>query len=124
VDIMLSTISSETNTPSNQVTLDDWTVILEIESIEGVPYQTTFLSQSTCLQRCSFLFPPLSNKFFYFYIICNGRAGECGGHENPIKTRKIGGLYFHLKRGSRPGPTKLSMALPAEGVIGVGDWHK
>jgi len=41
-DIMLSTISSETNTPSNQVTLDDWTVILEIESIEGVPYQTRF----------------------------------------------------------------------------------
>jgi len=41
-DIMLSTISSKTNTPSNQVTLDDWTVILEIESIEGVPYQTTF----------------------------------------------------------------------------------
>jgi len=41
-DIMLSTISSETNRPSNQVTLDDWTVILEVESIEGVPYQTTF----------------------------------------------------------------------------------
>jgi len=39
---MLSTISSETNTPSNQVTLDDWTVILEVESIEGIPYQTTF----------------------------------------------------------------------------------
>jgi len=29
-DIMLSTISSKTNTPSNQVTLDDWTIILEI----------------------------------------------------------------------------------------------
>jgi len=41
-DIMLSTISSETNMPSNQVTLDDWTVILEVESIEGVPYQTKF----------------------------------------------------------------------------------
>jgi len=41
-DIMLSTISSETNTPSNQVMLDDWTVILEVESIEGVPYQTKF----------------------------------------------------------------------------------
>jgi len=41
-DIMLSTISSETNTPSNQVTLDDWTVILEVESIEGIPYQPTF----------------------------------------------------------------------------------
>jgi len=41
-NIMLSTISSETNTPSNQVTLDDWTVILEVESIEGVPYQPAF----------------------------------------------------------------------------------
>jgi len=41
-DIMLSTISSETNTPSNQVTLDDWMAILEVESIEGVPYQTKF----------------------------------------------------------------------------------
>jgi len=41
-DIMLSTISSETNTPSYQVTLDDWTVILEVESIEGIPYQTKF----------------------------------------------------------------------------------
>jgi len=41
-DIMLSTISSETNTPSNQVTLDDWMVILEVESIEGIPYQTKF----------------------------------------------------------------------------------
>jgi len=41
-DIMLSTISSETNTPSNQVTLDDWMAILELESIEGVSYQTKF----------------------------------------------------------------------------------
>jgi len=41
-DIMLSTISSETNMPSNQVMLDDWIVILEVESIEGVPYQPTF----------------------------------------------------------------------------------
>jgi len=37
---LLSTISSEANTPSSQVTLDDWTVILKIESTEGVPYKT------------------------------------------------------------------------------------
>jgi len=41
-DIMLLTISSETNMPSNQVTLDYWKVILEVESIEGIPYQTKF----------------------------------------------------------------------------------
>jgi len=41
-DIILSTISSKTNIPSNQVPQDDWTVILEIESVEGIPYQTTF----------------------------------------------------------------------------------
>jgi len=66
------------------------------------------------------------NKIFYFHIVFDGGSGESGGHENPIKTRKIGGLYFHLKRGPRPGlspqprlkepgPTKLSRALSAEG---------
>jgi len=54
------------------------------------------------------------NKFVYFYIIFDGGLGESGGHENTMKTREIGGLYFHLKRGSRPGPTKLSRALSAE----------
>jgi len=54
------------------------------------------------------------NKIFYFHIVFNGGSGESGGHENTVKTHEIGGLYFHLKRGSRPGPTKLSIALPAE----------
>jgi len=47
-------------------------------------------------------------------------------HENAVKHREIGGVYFHLKGGSglspRPrlkepglGPTKLSIALSAEG---------
>jgi len=74
-----------------------------------------FMSQSTCLQRCSILFPPLSNKIFYFYIICNGSVGKSGGHENTVKTHEIGGMNFHLKGGSGPGPTKLSIALGAEG---------
>jgi len=73
------------------------------------------MSQSTCLQRCSFLFPPLLNKFFYFYIVCNGSMGECGGHENTVKTHEIGGVNFNLKGQSRPGPTKLSIALGTEG---------
>jgi len=65
-------------------------------------------------QRCSFLVPWHFNKFVYFYIGLNGGSGESGGHENTVKTHEIGGLYFHLKRGSRLGPTKLSRALPAE----------
>jgi len=31
-----------------------------------------------------------------------------------MKTREIGGVNFNLKGGSRPGPTKLSLALRAE----------
>jgi len=38
-----------------------------------------------------------------------------GGHENTVKTREIGGMNFNLKGRSRPGPTKLSLALSAEG---------
>jgi len=49
-----------------------------------------------------------------------------GGHENTVKTHEIGVMNFHLKGGSglspqprlkepRPGPTKLSIALGAEG---------
>jgi len=37
-----------------------------------------------------------------------------GDHENTLKTRKNGESNFHLKRGSRPGPTKQSGAFPAE----------
>jgi len=55
------------------------------------------------------------NKIFYFYIVCNGGAGECGGHENTMKTHEIGVMNFNLKEWSGPGPTKLSIALPAEG---------
>jgi len=39
---------------------------------------------------------------------------ECGGHENTVKTHEIGGVNFHLKGGSKLGPTKLSLALRAE----------
>jgi len=36
------------------------------------------VSQSRALQGCLFLVPLHFNKFFYFYIVCNGRAvGEC-----------------------------------------------
>jgi len=38
-----------------------------------------------------------------------------GGHENTVKTHKNGELNFHLKGGSRQGPTKQSRAFPAEG---------
>jgi len=65
-------------------------------------------------QRCSFLFLPLSNKFIYFYIVFNGDVGVSGDHENSVKTHKNGESNFHLKRGSRPGPTKQSRAFPAE----------
>jgi len=44
-----------------------------------------------------------------------GWQWECGGHENSVKTRSIGGVNFNLKGGSRPGPTKLSITLSAEG---------
>jgi len=43
-----------------------------------------------------------------------GLQWESGGHENPIKTREFGGMYFHLKGQSWPGPTKLSVGLGAE----------
>jgi len=36
------------------------------------------------------------------------------GHENTVKHREIGGVYFHLKGRSWTGPTKLSIALRAE----------
>jgi len=42
-------------------------------------------------------------------------VGESGGHENTMKPHEIGGMNFNLKGGSRPGPTKLSIALGAEG---------
>jgi len=35
-------------------------------------------------------------------------------HEYTVKTHEFGGVYFHLKEWSRPGPTKLSRALSAE----------
>jgi len=44
-----------------------------------------------------------------------GLQWECGGHENTMKPREIGGVYFNLKGRSGPGPTKLSLALVAEG---------
>jgi len=50
-------------------------------------------------QRCSFLFPPLFNKIFSFYIVCLGFArGKRGGHQNTMKTHEFGGIYFHLKK--------------------------
>jgi len=72
------------------------------------------MSQPGALQWCSFLVPWHLNKFVYFYIVFDGGLGESWGHENTVKTHEIGGLYFHLKRGSKLGPTKLSQALPAE----------
>jgi len=36
-------------------------------------------------------------------------------HENTVKTREFSGVYFHLKGRSWPGPTKLILALSAEG---------
>jgi len=36
-------------------------------------------------------------------------------HENSVKTHEFGGVYFHLKGWSKLGPTKLSIALGAEG---------
>jgi len=38
-----------------------------------------------------------------------------GGQENTVKTRKNDESNFHLKGGSRQGPTKQSWALSAEG---------
>jgi len=73
------------------------------------------LCQSTCLQRCLFLVPWHFNKFFYFYIIGNGFLMGMWGHENTVKTHEIGVMNFNLKEWSRLGPTKLSIALGAEG---------
>jgi len=36
-------------------------------------------------------------------------------HENTVKPHEFSGVYFHLKGWSRLGPTKLSIALGAEG---------
>ena len=44
-----------------------------------------------------------------------GMHSGSGGHENTVKTHKNGELNFHLKGGSRQGPTKHSWAIPAEG---------
>jgi len=41
-----------------------------------------------------------------------------------VKTREIGVMNFNLKGGSRLGPTKLSIALCAEGSHRGADWHK
>jgi len=38
-----------------------------------------------------------------------------GDHENTVKTHKNGESNFHLKEWLRPGPTKQSGAIPAEG---------
>jgi len=38
-----------------------------------------------------------------------------GDKKNTVKTRKNGGVYFHLKEWPRQGPTKLTQAIPAEG---------
>jgi len=44
-----------------------------------------------------------------------GLHSGSGDHENTVKTRKNGGMNFHLKEWPRPGPTKLTQAIPAEG---------
>jgi len=36
-------------------------------------------------------------------------------HEYTVKTHEFSGVYFHLKEWPRQGPTKLSIALSAEG---------
>jgi len=38
-------------------------------------------------------------------------------HENTTKTHEFDGVYFHLKGWSESGPTKLSIALSAEGCV-------
>jgi len=57
-------------------------------------------------QWCSILFPAPLNKFFCSYIVCNGFAmglqWASGGHENPMKHREFGGVYFNLKGWSWP----------------------
>jgi len=71
------------------------------------------LSQAMGLSGVCFWVQLLSNKFIYFYIVFNGDAGVSGGEENTVKTHKNGELNFHLKRGSRQGPTKHSLAISA-----------
>jgi len=44
-----------------------------------------------------------------------GLRWASGGHENPRKTHEFSGVYFNLKGRSWTGPTKLSIALSAEG---------
>jgi len=54
-------------------------------------------------------------KLFIFTSFSMGMHSGSGGQENTVKTHKNGELNFHLKGGSRPGPTKQSGAFPAEG---------
>jgi len=62
-----------------------------------------------------FVLTAVNKRSFVFTLFSMGLPWVGGGQENTIKTHKIGLVNFHLKGGSGLGPTKLSIALSAEG---------
>jgi len=48
-------------------------------------------------------------KSFIFTSFSMGWHLGSGGHENTVKTHKNGESNFHLKEGSRQGPTKTEL---------------
>jgi len=72
------------------------------------------LLQSTGLSGVCFRSHRCQIKSFIFTSFLMGWHLGSGGHESTVKTHKNGESNFHLKGGSRPGPTKQSGAFPAE----------
>jgi len=62
-----------------------------------------------------FVLTAVNKRLFVFTSFSMGLPLVGGGQENIVKTHKNGLVNFHLKGGSRQGPTKVSQALPAEG---------
>jgi len=69
--------------------------------------QGTFSGVCFCPHHCQI-------KLFIFTSFLMGWHLGSGDHESTVKTHKNGEWNFHLKGGSRQGPTKQSGAIPAE----------